>query len=202
MMGTDSSWRRLVALWLPAIGLCVTMIGLFIWQSSESLGRAGQLRSQLEELRSEVERLGGLRLETEEQRVAVDKVEAELQHLRDNVFGDLGERLTRILRAVGSATRSAGLLPDRFAYSAEELENVRLTKFQVTFAINGRYDQIQKMLGALQGSPEFLIVERISFAGDEELATNDLRISIVISTYLSQVDQEMMARIAAGDLDG
>ena len=202
MMVSDSSWRRLLALWLPAVVLCIAALGLYAWQSSESLGRAGMLRSELDELRSEVERLGALHLETDQQRAAVGELEAELQRLRDEVFGDLGERLTRIMRAVGSATRSAGLLPERFSYSAEELGNIRLIRFRVRFAVSGRYGQIRRMLAALQESPEFLIVDRISFAGEDEVVRNKLRITVQISTYLSEVDQEMMARIAAGGLDG
>jgi hypothetical protein len=54
------------------------------------------------------------------------------------------------------------------------------------------------MLGALQSSPEFLIVDRISFAGEEGTATRTLRISVHLTTYVASADQELLQRLTGG----
>ena len=50
-------WRRLLPIWLPAVGLCVIAAAAYLWQSSESGGRAAGVRGQIEELEAEIARL-------------------------------------------------------------------------------------------------------------------------------------------------
>lgn len=202
MIRSESPWWRLLFVWLPAVLLCIAMIGIYVWQSSETLGRARQRRTGIEELRTVVERYEGLKHDVETQNDAVEALNQEISRLRDDVFGDLGRRLTRIMREVGLATRSAGLLPGRFSYSVAELRDAQLMRFEVQFAVVGRYEQIRRMLAALQGSGEFLIVDRISFAGEEQAVSDELRISVQISTYLTEADSETLARITDGGFSG
>jgi hypothetical protein len=51
------------------------------------------------------------------------------------------------------------------------------------------------MLDELQASPEFLIVEFISFTGETESPTQDLRISVSLATYLSEAGSEELQRL-------
>lgn len=191
-------WRRLLAVWLPAIALCAAAAALFLWQSSESGGRRAQVRSRIEELEREIARLEGLRTATSSDRARVAELESQFATLHGEVFQSLEERLTDILRAVGSATRDAGLLPGSYAYTAAEDRGTGFIRFGIQFSVEGQYRQIRQMLAALQESPEFLLVEGISLAGEEAPVSQQLRISVRLATFLVDADPEQLRRLTGG----
>jgi Tfp pilus assembly protein PilO len=191
-------WRRLLAVWLPAIALCAAAAALFLWQSSESGGRRAQVRSRIEELEREIARLEGLRTATSSDRARVAELERQFATLHGEVFQSLDERLTDILRAVGSATRDAGLLPGNYAYTAAEDRGTGFIRFGIQFSVEGQYRQIRQMLAALQESPEFLLVEGISLAGEEAPVSQQLRISVRLATFLVDADPEQLRRLTGG----
>ena len=191
-------WKRLVAVWLPAVIACVAAVALYAWQTSESGGRRAQVRSQIDELESEIARLDGLLMATTTDRDRVAELERQFSHLYADVFGDLNDRLTDILRAVGSATRNAGLLPDSFTYSADEDRGAGFIRFGVQFSVVGEYRQIRQMLAELQASPEFLVVEKLSLSGDEDPVSRDLGMTVSIVTYLAEADAQQLRRLTGG----
>ena len=189
------AWRRLLPVWLPAVALFAMALGVYVWQTSETLGLEAQQRSEFEELKVEnldIRRLSGV---ASAEREALAELDVNIGALYEDVFGSLEDRLTSIMRAVGKATREAGLMPERFGYDAEENEKLRLTEFGVTFSVDGTYPQVRTMLGALQSSSEFLVVDRITFSGEEGTATRTLRISVHLTTYLASVDEELLRRL-------
>jgi Tfp pilus assembly protein PilO len=194
-------WRRLLPVWLPAVGLCVAAAALYLWQSSESGGRAASLRSQIEEFEAEKARLEGLLAQVEGERAAVAKVNESFDVLYGQVFRSLDERLTNILREVGLATRTAGLLPGTYKYAAEDDQKMGYIRFSIQFAVTGEYAQIRKLIAAIQSSPEFLVVEQLAFAGDEGAITQDLKVSVRVATYLSEADRKTLDRLTGGIRD-
>ncbi len=188
-------WRRLLAVWLPAVGLCLVTAIFYVWQTSESGGRRAQIRSQIEELEREIARLDGLRLATVSDRESVAEINRQFELLNDNVFGDLEQRLTRILRAVGSATREAGLLPGSFTYTATEDQTTGFIRFGVRFSVDAEYPQLRKLLAALQVSPEFLVVENLNLSGDEDPVSRELSISVTVATFLAEADERQLRRL-------
>ena len=191
-------WKRLVAVWLPAVMVCIAAAALYAWQTSESGGRRAQVRGQIDELEGELTRLDGLRTATMADRERVAELERQFSLLYADVFGDLNDRLTNILRAVGSATRNAGLLPDSFAYSADEERGTGFIRFGVRFSVEGEYGQIRQMLAELQASPEFLVVQNLSLSGDEDPVSRDLGMTVSIATYLAEADEEQLRRLTGG----
>ena len=191
-------WRRLLPIWLPAVGLCVVAAALYLWQSSESGGRAAGLRSQIEELEAEKARLEALLAQVEGERAAVAAVNESFDLLYGQVFRGLDDRLTDILREVGLATRSAGLLPGSYKYDAEEDKKTGYVRFSIQFSVTGEYAQIRKLIAAVQSSPEFLVVEQIAFTGDEAAATQELTVAVRVATYLSEASRETLDRLTGG----
>ena len=191
-------WRRLVAVWLPAVVVCVAAAGLYIWQTSETGGNRARIRDGVTVLEAELDHLDSLREMTARDRESVAEAKQQLTVLYDEVFAGLEERLTRILRAVGSATRNAGLLPGSYSYSAKEDRKTGYIRFGVQFSVEGEYRQVRQMLAELQSSPEMLIVEGLGLAGDEEAVSRNLRISVSIATFLSEADEEQLRRLTGG----
>lgn len=194
-------WRRLLAVWLPAVVLCAVTAGVYIWQTSESGGRRAQIRNQIEELEREINRLERIQEATASDREAVEEIDRQFEVLYNDVFGDLEQRLTRILRAVGTATREAGILPSSFGYSAAEDRVTGFIRFGIRFSVDAEYMQIRQMLAAMQSSPEFLVVEDMNLTGDEDPVSRELAISINISTFLAEADAGQLRRLT-GDISG
>ncbi len=191
-------WKRLAAVWLPAVMVCVAAAALYVWQTSESGGRRAQVRSQIDGLEAELVRLDGLLDATSADRDRVAELERQFSLLYADMFGSLNDRLTDILRAVGSATRNAGLLPDSFTYSADEDRGTGFIRFGVQYSVVGEYRKIRQMLAELQASPEFLVIEKLSLSGDEDPVSRELKMTVGIVTYLAEADAQQLRRLTGG----
>jgi len=191
-------WRRLLAVWLPAVVLCALTAGFYVWQTSESGGRRAQIRHQIEDLEEEIARLEQLQQAAASDRETVAEIDSKFNILYNDVFGDLDQRLTRILRAVGSATREAGILPGTFSYTASEDQATGFIRFGVHFSVDAEYIQIRQMLAALQSSTEFLVVENLNLSGDEDPVSRKLGISVNIATFVAEADASQLRRLTGG----
>ena len=188
-------WRRLLAVWLPVVVLCVVSAGFFVWQTSESGGRRNLVRNQIEDLEAEIARLERMQAEAAADRASVAQINSQFDLLYNQTFGDLDQRLTGILRAVGSATREAGLLPETFSYSANDNRATGFIRFGIRFSVDAEYEQIRQMIAAVQASPEFLVIEDLNLVGDEESLTRDLSISVTLATFLAEADEAQLRRL-------
>jgi Tfp pilus assembly protein PilO len=196
-------WRRLLPVWLPTVLLCLMAGAALIWQTSESGGRASLIRKDIADLEGELARLEQVLTRAETERAAVAELNGRFENLYDEVFGDLEERLIAILTEVGLATREAGLLPGGYSYLAEQDRKLGYTRFSIQFSVTGDYSQIRQMLAALQSSREFLIVDSIAFAGEEEGAGRNLQIGVRVATYLAEANPKTLDRLTGGiKLDG
>jgi Tfp pilus assembly protein PilO len=191
-------WRRLLAAWVPAVVLCVVSAAVFVWQTSESGGRRAQVQNQIADLEQEIARLEQVRQAAVSDRETVAEINHQFDLLYNETFGDLDQRLTRILRAVGSATREAGLLPDSFSYTATDNRTTGFIRFGIRFSVDGEYGQIRRMMAGLQSSPEFLVVENLNLTGAEDPVSRDLKISVSIATFLAEADAGQLGRLTGG----
>jgi Tfp pilus assembly protein PilO len=188
----------MLVIWLPAVVLFALTAAFYVWQTSESGGRRAQIQSDIEELEQEITRLEALRQAASSDRAAVAEINRQFDRLYSDVFGDLDQRLTRILRAVGSATHEAGLLPGSFTYSAKDEKTTGFIRFGIRFSVDAEYRQIRELLSALQASPEFLVVENLNLTGDEDPISRELSISVNIATFLAEADPEQLRRLTGG----
>ena len=191
-------WRRLLVVWLPTVVLCSLTAGAYVWQTSESGGRRAQIRRQIEDLEQEIVRLEKMQQAAASDRETVAEIYSQFDLLYNDVFGDLDQRLTRILRAVGTATREAGMLPSSFNYTAGDDKETGFIRFGIRFSVDAEYIQIRRMLAALQSSPEFLVVENLNLTGDEDPVSRELAISVNISTFLAEADAGQLRRLTGG----
>ena len=188
-------WKRLLAVWLPAVVVCLLAAAVFVWRTSESGSARFRIANQVEDLETELVRLEQVRTAANADRERVAELEVQFAALYEEVFGSLDGRLTGIMRAVGSATRGAGLLAGSYSYSAAEDSRTGLIRFSVRFSVEGEYPQIRQMLAALQSSPEFLVVDALSLSGDEDPVTRTLDISVSVSTFLAEADIAQLQRL-------
>jgi len=188
----------MLPVWLPAVILGMVSVGFFFYQTSGSVGRKATLAADIDERSAEVERLQILHELVAADRREVEELKTGFQDINDRVFSDLDLRLTRILRAVGSATREAGLLVGTYSYSAKEEKLLGYVRFGVGYQVIGEYAQIRQMLASLQASPEFLIVNGLTLAKGKDQASRSLNIGVRLSTYLGEVDPDRLLRLTGG----
>ena len=191
-------WREMLPVWLPALISAMVLVGFFFYQTSDSVGRKATLAGDIEKHEAEVERLQLLHELVTADHQEVEELQTGFQDINDQVFSDLDLRLTRILRATGTATRDAGLLPGTYSYSAKKEKRLGYDRFGIGFQVVGEYAQIRKMLASLHASPEFLIVDGLTLAKADDLASRTLDIGVRISTYLGEVDPERLRRLTGG----
>jgi hypothetical protein len=83
-------------------------------------------------------------------------------------------------------------MPGTYSYSWSDETELDLVRFEITFAVVGEYAQLRRMLSNLQSNPQFLLVSRLSLAGEAQATTRDLRIGVTIATYLARADRERL----------
>ncbi len=137
-------WRRLLAVWLPAIVLCrgtgvLRLADLGVRRAADpGPGPRPRTRGGARAARGPSRATGG-------DRARVAEPERQFATLHDEVFGSLDERMTDILRAVGSATRNAGLLPGSYSYTATKDSKTGFIRFGIQFSVSrastGRSDR-------------------------------------------------------------
>jgi len=202
MISPFEAWLRLLPVWASAVLLAVLSGGYCFWQSSGSMGTEARLGEQISNLEQSIEQLQQTRKQVIAERAEAAQLSRQVKRWYEEGFGSLEERLTGILRAVGSATREAsGLRPASFSYAATEDKRHRVTRFSIRFSVLGSYQQLRQMLQALEESPEFFVVSKISLSGEQQATNDNISINLEVATYLSKVDQALLDRLQRGLVD-
>lgn len=173
-------WRR----WLmwPALILFVANVGAFLGYTLPRRLQERTLAERARALRDEVERErrvnDGLRLQ-------VQAVGANMQDMRRFLKQIVAGRegLSVVLEELEQTAREQGLQPERRSYHREELDRLPLVRFQVTFPVKGSYSQLMSFLDALERSPRFVTVDKLSYQVKEESAPD---MSIILSAYFAK----------------
>ncbi len=181
-------WIRLAAVWILAVAFCLAALGILIWQTSGPMGRRGLIENHIEQLNQEIDRLDFITQQARAERDQVAKTGETLERIDGELFGKLDDRMTAVLREVGAASRGAGLLPDGFSYREVVNSKTGGVRFGIVFSVEGTYEQIRSLLGSLQASPQFLIIDSISFKGEEDARSQTLSIRLQVSTYLAEAE--------------
>ncbi|RLE24681.1 MAG: hypothetical protein DRJ65_09455 [Acidobacteria bacterium] len=181
-------WVRLAGVWVLAVLFCLAAVGVLMWQTSGPLGRRGLIESQIEDLNQEIDRLEVITGQARDERIRVTEAGETLERIDGELFGKLDDRMTAVLREVGLASRGAGLLPASFSYREVINDKTGGVRFGIGFSIEGTYEQIRTLLVSLQASPQFLIIDSISFKGEQDARSQILSIRIQVSTYLAEAE--------------
>jgi len=179
-------WVKLAWVWILAVLFCVGAAAVLVWQTSGPMGRQGLIEGQIEDLEGEIARLDRIVRQVREERERVSESGRALERIDGEIFGTLDDRMTAVLREVGSASRDAGLLPAGFSYREVNDSKTGGVRFGISFAVDGTYEQIRMLLERLQASPQFLIIDGIGFRGEEDPRSQTLSIRLQVSTYLAK----------------
>jgi Tfp pilus assembly protein PilO len=173
-------WRR----WLmwPALGLMVLNLGTLV---AYTLPRRLQERTIVERARTLREEVERERKVNEGLRLQAQAVGANLRDmkrfLKQVVAGREG--LSVVLEELEHTAQEQGLQPGRRAYHRNELDRLPLVRFEVTLPLSGSYKQLMGFLDALERSPRFVIVDKVSYK-DKDGGAPDL--DVTLSAYFAR----------------
>jgi Tfp pilus assembly protein PilO len=195
-----SAWLRLWFVWaIPTALVVANAIWLFGVRGAV-LGRGPLLAKEKATLESEVAALTGQRDALSSAQTSLDSLQENLGDLRQQQLGSMRERLVSFLVDIARRTQTAGLKPERISYAVQPDQKTGLVHFAATFSVSGTYEEVRRCVNFLEGSPHFVIVERLVLRGDENAATLDVSVQLTAATFFSDVDTGMLRQLGIEDL--
>lgn len=109
------------------------------------------------------------------------ETQAALTSFFDETLGKREERIVPFLEEVYRTTRAAGLRPDSIGYGS--VDEPGTDALAMTFAVEGGYANVKRLLAELEKSPRFLVVERLALGGGSGEDPDVVRIAITVKNY-------------------
>lgn len=137
--------------------------------------RRDQDRARLAEARS-------TRIAAEQQVAAYRKIENDVQRVFTELWSTEGARLTSLITEVKRLSVAANLVPPSTSYTRGDPRGKRgaplgATEVGISFAVNGSYQQIRRLINMLELSRQFIIIDRLDLnTTDGERLTMNIHI--------------------------
>ena len=184
MTNPGEIWRQRLWVWLPALLFFLANAAAFSVYRFGYAGRVESLEERLDVQKTEMQRLEARRRQLETLVARVRTNDLEVRQLYKERFATRSQRMVPITAEVRRLASQAGLRPRSISYPEEEIEEYGLVKRSFSFAVDGTYVELRKLINLLELSSSFLAVEEISLAGGGEEGP-DLKINMTISTYFA-----------------
>jgi len=198
-MSSRAAWLRLWFVWaVPALIVIANALWLFGLRSAV-LGRGSLLVRQKAELEADVAALSGKRDALASAQGALTSLQSDLGSLRRVQLGSMRERLVSFLVDVAKRTHAAGLVPERISYAASADAKSGMVHFLATFNLSGTYEQIRRCVNLLEGSPQFVVVERLGLRSDEGATSLAIEVQLAVGTYFVDADTGMLRELGIED---
>ncbi len=175
-----SPWRARLPLFailtILLAGAIAVLIGYHAFYD-ERFRDLEKTRADLEARRDEAAE-AARRVERTEQRLR--GVERDLEAFNRDVLGSRKERLAAVIEDVYLLTQKAGTVPTQISYGFTDAGSA--TRLGLTFAVQGRYVDIKKLLFSFESNPRFLLPENVALATDDT-QPDVLRLNLTVAHY-------------------
>lgn len=172
-------WRR--RLLVPVLALLGLNLAVFLAYTLPRRMQEENIASRAVVLREEVERERRAMAELRRRAETLESNNRDVARFYREVVGGRRIGLLPVLQELEGMASELGLQSPRRNYSPKEVKGVAgLSRFQVTMPVTGTYRQLGSFLGALERSPHFLTVDKVSIR-QKEGSVADL--AIVLSAY-------------------
>jgi Tfp pilus assembly protein PilO len=175
-----SPWRARLPLFAVLSILLVLATAVLIGYHAfydERFKALEKTRAELEAKRDEAAEATRRVVKTEE-RLRV--LERDLEAFNRDVLGGRKERLAAVIEDVYLLTQQAGTVPTQIGYAFGEAGSA--TRLGLTFAVQGRYADVKKLLYSFESNPRFLLPENVALATDDT-QPDVLRLSLSVAHY-------------------
>lgn len=195
-----SAWLRLWFVWaVPGALIAANAIWLLAVRDAV-LGRGSVLAKQEATLEKEVATLTAQRDALAAAQSSMEGLQRDLGALRKEQLGSMRERLVSFLVDVARRTQASGLRPERISYAAQPDPKTGLVHFAAVFAVTGTYEEVRRCVNLIEGSPQFVIVERLALRSDDAAASLDVSVQLTVATYFADADTGMLRELGVEGL--
>jgi hypothetical protein len=166
-----TSWREhTVALSILGVAMAACVVFFFTYRVQYE-----QRLNDLENARSSSEaKLQTARQEhavAEQQLASFGRIQKDLDTIYNQRWSTPDERLTKLIGEVKRLAIASQLVPQSYAYTISEDKRdakstaVGTATVGISFTVQGRYDQVRRLINLLELSPQFVIIDSISLNG-------------------------------------
>jgi hypothetical protein len=195
-----SAWLRMWPAWAVPTALIVVNVVWLFGVRGAVIGRGSLLAKQKASLEAEVAGLTAQRNSLQTANSSLEVLQRDLGALRKEQLGSMRERLVSFLVDLAKRVQAAGLSPERISYSALPDKKSGLVHFAATFGVTGSYEQIRQCVNLLEGSPQFIIVERLGLRGDDAAVSLDVAVQLTVATFFADADTGMLRELGIDEL--
>jgi Type II secretion system (T2SS), protein M subtype b len=168
-------WRekRILLIVLGALLLANTIF--FFTYRVQYVNRLEDLDARKEQTQAQLEQARNARIAAEQQLAAYKKVQTDLQVLYNERWSTPPQRLTALIDEVKKLAAASHLEPPSYSFTAGESKNIPAatsgtkgsigtTTVQISFNVQGTYEQMRRLINLLELSDQFVIIDGISLA--------------------------------------
>jgi len=169
-------WREKQLLLVVLGILLIANLLYFFTYRVQFEARLQEYATRAEQSEARLEQAKAARMAAERQLAAYKKVQRDIQDVYDNRWSTEAARLAPLIAEVKRLAVVSQLVPQTYSFShiagAPEASTVG-----ITFAVQGTYPQVRRLINLLELSQQFVIVDQISLSsGSEGVLTLNLHV--------------------------
>jgi len=162
-------WRAKRA-WILTIGILLTLNTIFFFTYRVRYEqRVDDAHVRLDQAKEQLTVARARRTEYQGQLAAHKKLLETIATVYDNWWSTPDKRLTKVILEVRSLVEKSGLSLQSLSFSQSAAsEDSGTTTVDIAFGVQGSYMQLRQLINMLELSDQFVIIDAISFSGDQE----------------------------------
>jgi len=195
-------WRENRVLLAILAALLVANAIFFFTYRVQYESRLRALDDKLKSTEDQLQRARNKRMSAEQQLASYRKAQTDLQMLYNNRWATEAQRLTALIHEVKRLGTLTQLDPNAMNFSRVQDREVQRSggigtnTVVITFTVHGSYQQIRRLINAIELSNQFVIIDAINLAtggGADSNLTLNLRLKTVFreSARSTMVNKEM-----------
>jgi len=175
-----SAWRARLPLLAVLLAIVAVNAAVLISYRSLVSARLGALTRERDTLATQVEATHESARKASEAAVQLEELESRLGVFYGETLGPRKERLAPLIEEIHAITKKAGFRVESWSYSEQELDGAEA--ISIRFGVSGRYEDIKRLLGVLESSQRFLVLEGVG-VGIEEAEPDLLHVNLTVNHY-------------------
>ena len=162
---------------IPLVIMAVLLLGnifFFFTYRVQYTNRLSDLDNRMEDAQKRLQEAQRARAAADQQLASYDRLRQELQSLYDERWSTQAERFPRLFEEVKRLANASNFDARSFAFSRTEAQSSKDTGIEgntvvnVSFTVQGTYDQARRLINLLELSNQFVIIDGISLGGGSD----------------------------------
>lgn len=178
---------RYIVLTVLGVLLTANVIIFFSYRVRQQ-ERVNELHAKREQLEAQLLDASNVRASKERQLKAYLETIDTVNEVLSKRWATPKERLVPLILEVRSLAEKSRLRPSSISYSATEpTKNSDVTTIDISFGVQGSYEQVRKLVHMIEHSRQFVYIDEISLTGSEE---STLQLNLRLKTLFRSPEQD------------